>query len=65
MNGIPPITRAPNPILRSPWPGLVLLPLFLLFLFRDLLLFGLFLVFLATLVAHAFSFSISMIRDGE
>ena len=39
------------------WPGLVLLPLCLLFLFLHLLLLVLFLVFLATLVSHASSLS--------
>jgi hypothetical protein len=52
-------------ILRSPCPGLVLLPLFLLFLFLHLLLLAFFLVFLATLVSHARSCSVSMTRDGE
>jgi hypothetical protein len=52
-------------LLRSPWPGLVLLPLFLLFLFLHLLLLAFFLVFLATLVSHARSFSAIMIRDPE
>jgi hypothetical protein len=36
----------------------------LLFLFRQLLLFVFFLVFLATLVAHACSCSAVMTRDG-
>jgi len=44
-------------LLRNLWPGLVLLPLFLLFLFLDLLLLVLFLVLLATLVSHTCSFS--------
>jgi hypothetical protein len=44
-------------LLWSPWPGLVLLPLVLLFLFLDLLLLVLFLVLLATLVSHACSFA--------
>ena len=52
-------TEAPIPLavflLRSPWPRLVLLLLFLLFLFRQLLLLAFFLVFLATLVSHACS----------
>ena len=52
-------------LLRSPWPGLVLLLLILLFLFRQLLLLAFFLVFLATLVSHASSFSAIMTRDGE
>jgi hypothetical protein len=39
-------------LLRSPWPGLVLLPLFLLLLCLDLLSLVLFLVLLATLVSH-------------
>jgi hypothetical protein len=52
-------------LLRSPWPGLALLPLFLLFLFLHLLLLDLFLVLLATLVSHACSFSAIMARDGE
>jgi hypothetical protein len=45
-----------NFLLRSLWPGLVLLLLLPLFLFRQLLLFVLFLVLLATLVSHASSF---------
>jgi hypothetical protein len=57
--------RKPVGLLRSPWPGLVLLPLFLLFLFLHLLLLAFFLVFLATLVSHARSCSVSMIRNGE
>ena len=53
-------------LLRSPWPGgLVLLLLLLLFLFRHLLLLAFFLVLLATLVSHACSFSAIMTRDGE
>jgi hypothetical protein len=52
-------------LLRSLWPGLVLLLLRLLFLFRQLLLFVFFLVFLATLVSHACSFSAIMTLDGE
>jgi hypothetical protein len=52
-------------LLRSPWPGLVLLLLLLLFLFRHLLLFAFFLVFLATLISHACSSSAIMTRDGE
>ena len=51
--------------LRSPWPGLVLLPLLLLFLLLHLLLLGFFFVFLATFVSHARSCSINMTRDGE
>jgi hypothetical protein len=43
-------------LLRSPWPGLVLLLLRLLFLFRLLLLLVFFLVFLAAFVSHAPSF---------
>ena len=43
-------------LLRSLWPGLVLLLLFFLFLFRHLLLLVFFLVFLAALVSHDFSF---------
>jgi hypothetical protein len=54
-----------NFLLRSLWPGLVLLLLLLLFLFRQLLLFVLFLVLLATLVSHASSFSAIMARDRE
>jgi hypothetical protein len=54
-----------NFLLRSLWPGLVLLLLLLLFLFRQLLLFVLFLVLLATLVSHASSFSAIMTRHGE
>jgi hypothetical protein len=49
-------------LLRSPWPVLVLLRLFLLFLFLHLLLLAFFLVFLATLVSHACSFSAIMMR---
>ena len=45
-----------NFLLQSLWPGLVLLLLRLLFLFRQLLLLLFFLVFLATLVSHARSF---------
>jgi hypothetical protein len=52
-------------LLRSPWAVLILLPLFLLFLFLHLLLLAFFLVFLATLVSHARSCSVSMTRDGE
>jgi hypothetical protein len=52
-------------LLRSPWPGFVLLLLLLLFLFRHLLLLAFFLVFLATLVSHACSFSAIMTRDAE
>ena len=52
-------------LLRSFWPGLVLLLLLLLFLFRQLLLFVFFLVLLATLVSHACSFSAIMTRHGE
>jgi hypothetical protein len=52
-------------LLRSFWPGLVLLLLLLLFLFRQLLLFVLFLVLLATLVSHASSLSAIMTRHGE
>ena len=40
-------------LLRSPWVVLILFPLFLLFLFRHLLLLAFFLVFLATFVSHA------------
>jgi hypothetical protein len=40
-------------------------PLFLLFLFLHLLLLAFFLVFLATFVSHACSFSAIMTRDGE
>jgi hypothetical protein len=47
-------------LLRSPWPSLVVLILLLLFLFRQLLLLVFFLVFLATLVSHACSFSTIM-----
>jgi hypothetical protein len=54
-----------NFLLRSLWPGLVLLLLILLFLFRQLLLLVLFLVLLATLVSHASSFSAIMTRHGE
>jgi multisubunit Na+/H+ antiporter MnhG subunit len=39
-------------LLRSPWPGLVLLPLCLVFLFLHLLLLAFFLVLLATFVSH-------------
>ena len=52
-------------LLRSLGPGLVLLLLVLLFLFRQLLLFAFFLVLLATLVSHACSFSAIMTRHGE
>jgi hypothetical protein len=52
-------------LLRSPWPGLVLLPLFLLFLFLHLLLLDLFLVLLATFVSHACSFLAIMTLDGD
>jgi hypothetical protein len=52
-------------LLRRPWPWLVLLLLLLLFLFRQLLLFVLFLVFLAALVSHACSYSAIMTRNGE
>ena len=52
-------------LLRSPWPGLVLLPLCLGFLFLHLLLLVFVLVFLATLVSHACSLSAIMTRDGE
>jgi hypothetical protein len=55
-----------NFLLRSLWPGLVLLLLLLLFLFRQLLLVGvLFLVLLTTPVSHASSFSAIMTRHGE
>jgi hypothetical protein len=57
--------RSVNFLLRSLWPGLVLPLLLLLFLFRQLLLFVLFLVLLATLVSHASSFSAIMTRHGE
>ena len=52
-------------LLRSPWPGLVLLPLCLFFLFLHLLLLAFFLVFLATFVSHACSLSAIMTRDRE
>ena len=52
-------------LLRSPWAVLILFPLFLLFLFLHLLLLAFFLVFLATFVSHACSFSAIMTRDGE
>jgi hypothetical protein len=52
-------------LLRSLWPGLVLLLLLLLFLFRQLLLFVFVLVLLATVVSHACSFSAIMTRHGE
>jgi len=54
-----------NFLLRSFWPGLVLLLLLLLLLFRQVLLFVLFLVLLATLVSHAASFSAIMTRRGD
>jgi small-conductance mechanosensitive channel len=44
------------------WPGLVVLPLCLLFLFLHLLLLVLFLVFLATLVSHVCSLSAIIFR---
>jgi hypothetical protein len=47
---------SPALLLRTLWPGLVLLLLLLFFLFPQLLLFVLFLVLLATLVSHARSF---------
>jgi hypothetical protein len=52
-------------LLWSLWPGLVLPLLLLLFLFRQLLLFVLFFVLLATLVSHASSFSAIVTRHGE
>jgi hypothetical protein len=45
-------------LLRSPWPGLVLLLLFLLLVFLHLLLLVLFLVLLATLVSHGSPFQL-------
>jgi hypothetical protein len=51
-------------LLRSPWPGLVLLSLCLLFLLRHLLLLSFFLVFLATLISHTCSLSAIMTRDA-
>jgi len=44
---------------------LTLFPLFLLFLFRHLLLLAFFLVFLATFVSHACSFSAIVAGHGE
>src|SRR5260221_10517504 len=55
----------PSFLLRSPWAVLILLPLFLLLLLLHLLLLAFFLVLLATLVSHACSFFVIMIRDGE
>ena len=51
--------------LRSFWPGLVLLPLCLLFLFLLVLLLALFLVFLAAFVSHGCSLSAIMPRGGS
>ena len=44
-------------MLRSRWPGLVLLSLLLLLLLLHLLLFVVFLVLLATFISHVCSFS--------
>jgi hypothetical protein len=52
-------------LLRSPWLGLVLLFLGLLFPFHHLLLLVFCLVFLATFVSHACSLSAITTRDGE
>ena len=51
-------------LLWSSWPVLILLFFFLLFLLRHLLLLAFLLVFLATFVSHACSFSAIMTRDG-
>jgi hypothetical protein len=56
LTGMSPDRDQLDSALRSPWPVLVLLSLFLLFLFVHLLLLALCLVFLATFVSHACSF---------
>jgi len=47
------LSHSDLPRLWSSWPSLLLLPLFLLLLFRHLLLLTFFLVFLAALVSHS------------